>query len=327
MQLSVVVPTLNGRERLVRCLDALAAYAPAAEVVVVNGPSVDGTTGAVREREDVDVLVEIDERNIDVARNAGADRARGECVAFLDYAVLVEPGWYGAVLDALAAPGSAHRASGHGPDVPDVVSGPTRRPLPGGGVSSETVERRRMGGREVTYLNGGNVAFRREALDAIDGFDEYLVTGGARDAAHRLAVQGFSVDWCPAMAVNTDLADGDLAGIREPSLRADGGEHTRDWAWRYRSLTYRLVKNYGLRSCWRVGRHALDDAVGALTDVARGERRPSSWLGNGRDVLVGTVSGLHAGAGARVRDRTRRRNPRGLSSRSDRAVAVYDRRD
>ena len=54
MQLSVVVPTLNARRRLVACLDALAAVAPESEVVVVNGPSADGTTGIVREREDVD---------------------------------------------------------------------------------------------------------------------------------------------------------------------------------------------------------------------------------------------------------------------------------
>ncbi|MFC7155613.1 glycosyltransferase family 2 protein [Halomarina halobia] len=325
MQLSVVVPTLNGRERLVLCLDSLAEHAPEAEVIVVNGPSVDGTTGAVRARDDVDVLVEIDERNIDVARNAGVDRATGDVVAFLDYSVTVEPGWYEALADALTAPASAHRASGHGPAAPDVVTGPTRRASPDGDGSAEGPERSRLGGRRVTYFNGGNVAFTREALDAIDGFDEFLVTGGGRDAAHRLAALGRDVAWLPGMAVRYD-GRGDPAGIREPSLYADGGERTRDWAWRYRSLTYRLVKNYGARSCWRVCRHALVDAAGALVDVARGESRPSSWFGNGRDVVVGTAAGLRTGLVARVRDRSPRRNPRGLSTRSDRAVAVYDRR-
>ncbi|ERH11958.1 MAG: hypothetical protein J07HB67_00969, partial [halophilic archaeon J07HB67] len=38
MELSVVVPTLNGRDRLATALDALTAAAPTAEVIVVNGP-------------------------------------------------------------------------------------------------------------------------------------------------------------------------------------------------------------------------------------------------------------------------------------------------
>ncbi|MFB6196694.1 MAG: glycosyltransferase family 2 protein [Halobacteriaceae archaeon] len=39
MDLSVVVPTLNSRDRLVECLNALGERAPDAEVIVVNGPS------------------------------------------------------------------------------------------------------------------------------------------------------------------------------------------------------------------------------------------------------------------------------------------------
>lgn len=75
MDLSVVVPTLNGRDRLAACLDALAAHAPEAEVIVANGPSADGTTGMVRDRDDVDVLVEISDRTVNVARNAGIEVA------------------------------------------------------------------------------------------------------------------------------------------------------------------------------------------------------------------------------------------------------------
>ena len=101
MNLSVVVPTLNGRGRLAACLDALAAAAPDAEVIVVNGPSADGTTGMVRERGDVDVLVEISDRTVGVARNAGLAVATGEAVAFVDYDNRVESGWREAVAAGL----------------------------------------------------------------------------------------------------------------------------------------------------------------------------------------------------------------------------------
>src|SRR6056297_738215 len=103
MDLSVVVPTLNGRDRLAACLDALAADAPDAEVVVVNGPSSDGTTGMVRDRDDVDVLVEISERNLNVARNAGVQAAGGDVVAFLRYDLAVEDGWAEAILESVEA--------------------------------------------------------------------------------------------------------------------------------------------------------------------------------------------------------------------------------
>ena len=84
MQLSVVVPTLDSREQLARTLDALGEHVPAAEVVVVNGPSTDGTTGMVRDRADVDVLVEVADRTVAPARNAGIDHASGDVVALVD---------------------------------------------------------------------------------------------------------------------------------------------------------------------------------------------------------------------------------------------------
>jgi glycosyltransferase involved in cell wall biosynthesis len=307
MDVSVVVPTLNGREQLAACLDALAANASAAEVVVVNGPSADGTSGMVRDRDDVDVLVEIDERNVNVARNAGLDRASGDVVAFVDYALAVEEGWFAALRQGIAAvPADGDRRGG--------VTGPTHRQLRTG-VTTENAEVREIRGREVRYFNGGNVAFRREAIEAIDGFDEYLSTGGARDAAHRLAGLDYEVAWRPGMCVRREL-------------EADGGREERDWRWRYRSLAYRLVKNYGLRPgvVYRLLRHAGDDAVEGLRGVASGERRPSSWFASGRDVVRGGVRGTADGVIARLRDRDPRRNPNGRSRRTDRAVAVDDRR-
>ncbi|MEF8904829.1 MAG: glycosyltransferase [Haloarculaceae archaeon] len=307
MDVSVVVPTLNGREQLAACLDALAANASAAEVVVVNGPSADGTSGMVRDRDDVDVLVEIDERNVNVARNAGFDRASGDVVAFVDYALAVEDGWFAALRQGIAAvPADGDRRGG--------VTGPTHRQLRAG-VTTENAEIRQIRGREVRYFNGGNVAFRREAIEAIDGFDEYLRTGGARDAAHRLAGLDYEVAWRPGMCVRREL-------------EADGGREERDWRWRYRSLAYRLVKNYGFRPgvVYRLLRHAGDDAVEGLRRVASGERRPSSWFASGRDVVHGGVRGTADGVLARLRDRDPRRNPNGRSRRTDRAVTVDDRR-
>ena len=295
MDLSVVVPTLNDREQLVGCLDALSAQAPDAEVVVVNGPSTDGTTGMVRSRDDVAELVEIAERTVNVARNAGLLAATGDVVALIETDCRPADSWLAALESAIAD--GAEVVAGPGDD-----SGGDRDP-----------ERRTIAGREVTYFDGGNVAFRRPIVEALDGFDEYLVTGGARDAAHRLAGMAREVRFDPGFAVT-----------RDEESDAEPGE--RDWGWKYRALAYRLVKNYGPRPTVfrRTGNHAVADALAAGRHVARGKVVPSRWIGNGRDVLVGGAVGAKDGLRARLADRSPRRNPNGLSSRSDRAVERYD---
>ena len=324
MQLSVVVPTLNGRTQLAACLDALAA-APESEVVVVNGPSADGTTGMVGERTDVDVLVEVADRNLNVARNAGIEHASGEHVAFVGYDRTIEPGWTDALaagFDAGGVGGRAHTiAEGYPPREGQnvgAVTGPTRR-----GEVASTPESRTIAGHEVTYFDGSNVAFTREALAEADGFDEYLQTGGARDLAHRLAAREYGVHWADGMAVGDALeAETEPSA---PRALSDGGRAERDWYWKYRALAYRLVKNYGVRptTARRLLSHAGRDALSGFTGVVRGEATPTNWVGNGRDVLSGAVRGNGSGLTARWRSRGRR-NPNGISSRSDRAVAVYD---
>ncbi len=300
MDVSVVVPTLNGRERLAGALDSLAAHAPSVEVVVVNGPSADGTTGMVRGRNDVDVLVEVSTRTLNIARNAGVEVATGEVVAFLGHDLVVESGWLKTVRETFQTTGA------------DAVAGPSRRRLRAG-VTAVEREHSSLADGEVVFFDGGNVALRDAALRAVDGFDEYLETGGARDLAHRLAGAGRRIGWAEGMAATHEY-------------EADGGRAGRDWDWKYRALAYRLVKNYGLRPrvVTTTCREALSDAVTTLREVARGEARPTAWLGNGRDVVWGAVTGASDALVARGRDRSAARNPHGLSAHDDRAVAVYD---
>jgi hypothetical protein len=270
---------------------------PAAEVVVVNGPSTDGTTGMVRDRDDIDVLVEVATRTTNVARNAGIETASGDVVALLGQGFTVESTWLDGLADGLTETAA--------------VTGPSHRPVDGG-VLTEESERHRVGTREVTHLNGGNVAFRREALDALDGFDENVSTDDARDAAHRLAGLGYGVAWRSDMCVRQEFS-------------ADGGvEMSRGAA--YRALAYCLVKNYGLRPAVAgdTVRRAGSDALDASLGVVRGDVDPTEWFGTGRSVLAGLAFGAADGLVARAKDRTPTRNPRGLSDRADRAVASYD---
>lgn len=308
MKLSVVVPTLNGRDRLAASLDSLAATAPDTEVVVVNGPSADGTTGMVRERDDVDVLVEIADRCINAARNAGLSVAAGDAIAFLGFDLQVAEGWVDAIVDGLAGA--------------NAVTGPVVH-SERADHRAETPERRTIAGREVSYFSGDNVAFRATTLrDVLDGFDEYLKTGGARDAAHRLAGADHDVDWREAMTTRYDRSE-------DGSGPAPTGPEEHSPQWKFRALSYRLLKNYGPHPtvARRTLSHAAADAVAAARAVLGGESSPSAWFGSGRDVFTGIARGSADGLLARARDRTPTRNPNGLSHRSDRAVATYDWRE
>jgi len=304
MDLSVVVPTLNARDRLAATLDALGAHAPDAEIVVVNGPSADGTSGLVRDHSAVDVLLELSERNVNAARNAGLAAATGDALALVGHASCVREGWTDAVRDGLADA--------------DAVTGPVHRDV-AGGHTTESVEHRRIRGREVTYFDGGNVAFTRDAIEALDGFDEYLETGAARDAAHRLAGMNRTVTWESGMAVvRTDADDVTHRVAADPDVPL--------WGVKYRSLAYRLAKNYGVHPTvpYRIGRHAVTDALAVARDVLTGDERPSEWAANGRAVLQNTVRGARDGLAARRADDPPRRNPNGISQRMDRTLARYD---
>jgi glycosyltransferase involved in cell wall biosynthesis len=294
MNLSAVVTTLNGRERLEGCLDALTEHAPETEVIVVNGPSTDGTTGAVREREDVDALVQVAERNHNVARNAGIEVVSGDAVAFLGDDVRVDEGWRDGVERGLS------RGA-------DAVTGPTRRTLDRG-LAADSGDQERIGRRRVTVLRADNAALSVATIQAADGFDEGLAAAGMRDLSHRLAALQRRVKWRDDVSVRA------TAGT-------DGGLHYGE---RYRALGYWLAKNYGPHpgAARRLLGTALRDALSAGTGLLTGETTPSGWVGTGRTVCSSAATGIYEGLS--VRSSNTAANPAGLSARSDRIVDCMD---
>lgn len=307
MHLSVVVPTLNARDQLADTLDALAAGAPEAELIVVNGPSADGTSGMVREHEAVDVLLELSERNLNAARNAGIAVATGDFVGFIGQDTQIESSWIEAVEEAMSGDANV-----------DAVTGPVHRRV-SGGVTTESVDELTIGSTAVRFFDGGNVVFTREAIDALDGFDEYLHTGAARDAAHRLAGMGREVAWEPEAVVLREERD----DIRH---RVGDDDAATVHGLKFRALGYRLAKNYGLgvSNVVQLLRHMVADALSEGWSVLRGEGKASTWFGSGRAVITNTGMGVQDGLAARVADRSPRRNPNGVSSRRSRPVARYD---
>lgn len=92
--LTVVIPTLNGRAGLDRCLSALEAQSlrRSMEIIVVDDGSTDGTAAVARSH-GVTVISHPRNLGISAARNTGLDAAAADIVAFLDDDCEPETGW------------------------------------------------------------------------------------------------------------------------------------------------------------------------------------------------------------------------------------------
>src|SRR5690349_12033750 len=106
IRISFVVPAYNEEALLPSCLRAIRAEIErtgvAAEVIVVDNASTDGTASVARATPGV-VLVHQPKKGLVQARSAGFDASSGELVANIDADTLVPPGWLDRVLAEFAA--------------------------------------------------------------------------------------------------------------------------------------------------------------------------------------------------------------------------------
>jgi GT2 family glycosyltransferase len=175
-EISVVTPTYNKADRLPGLVDALAAQTLSRdrfEVIIVDDCSTDDTSEVL---DKLEAEGRLDFGRIRTPSNSGGpSRPRNigwrtsvaPVVAFLDDDCLPEPGWLEGALAALAA----------SPRI-GVLQGRTTPPE---GVDLKSLDRWHVY-RLVTELSpwfeGTNVFFRREALQAVAGFDESICWWG-----------------------------------------------------------------------------------------------------------------------------------------------------
>lgn len=179
-RISVVVCSYNGSRTIRDTLDGLASLSyPNHEVIVVNDGSTDNTP-AIASEYDVK-LISTENRGLSSARNTGWQEATGEIVAYIDDDAYPDPHWlhYHAWTflhtDYVGVGGPNIAPPGDGA-IADCLAN-----APGGPVHvllSDT---------EAEHIPGCNMAFRREALAAIEGFDvRYRVAGDDVDLCWRL---------------------------------------------------------------------------------------------------------------------------------------------
>ena len=200
--MGVVVIGRNEGQRLVRCLQSVAATA--SRVVYVDSGSTDGSAAAAR-AVGADV-VELDMRRpftAALARNAGWRRlvkiAPGATtVHFLDGDCEVVPGWLAAAMDGLAA--HPERA---------VVCGRRRERFPEASMFNRQCEIEWNAGAGEIRSCGGDALMRLDALAAVGGYREGLIAGEEPELCVRLRGAGWKI-W----RLNRDMVWHDAAMMR-----------------------------------------------------------------------------------------------------------------
>jgi glycosyltransferase involved in cell wall biosynthesis len=199
---SVVVPTYRRDDLLDRCLAALAAqeFDPAAYEVVVCDDAASETTRrvvaswAARSCAPVRYLPVCGTQGPAAARNRGWRAAHGDIIAFTDDDCIADPGW-------LCAGARAFNFC-------DVSAGPS----PVMGVSGRIVVplspeptdyERDAAGLESAEFATANCFYRRDALEAVGGFDERFTAAWREDADlfFTLLERGYRVARAPEAVV------------------------------------------------------------------------------------------------------------------------------
>jgi len=179
---SLVIPSYNGAHFLAGCLDSVAALdypRERLETIVVDNASTDGTAELLaRDYPWVHVLRQDENCGFAGANNIGASAAGGECVAFANNDMRLDPAWLRELVAAYApeegyccVAGLILNASGERVDFADGFvnfHGMAGQIGFGEPVEHVPVE----DGRELFFACGGSMLVDRHAFLELGGFDE-----------------------------------------------------------------------------------------------------------------------------------------------------------
>jgi glycosyltransferase involved in cell wall biosynthesis len=194
-RISVIVCSYNGARTLRECLNGLCTLDyPDYEIIVVNDGSTDDTPAIAQ---DYPVrLINQPNKGLSAARNVGLAASDGDIVAYIDDDAFPHRYWLRYL--AMAFGRSAHVGIG-GPNLAPAADGFVAECVaaaPGNPLhvllSDEVAE----------HIPGCNMAYRKEALLAIGGFDpRFRAAGDDVDLCWRLQDQGWTIGFCPSAMV------------------------------------------------------------------------------------------------------------------------------
>lgn len=207
--ISLIICTRNRAEALARALASVAALAfdGTWEAVIVDNGSTDRTREAIEafaaEVAFPVIYVHQPVKGLSNARNAGLAKASGSIIAFTDDDCFVAPDFLTTIANAFAQDPALGFVSGrillHNPDdYPTTIN-----------LSTTPLRFAPSAYLAPGAIKGANLAFRREALDAVGGFDPLFGSGAFFpsedvDTAARVGRAGWAGAYDPAIVVSHD---------------------------------------------------------------------------------------------------------------------------
>lgn len=194
--ISIIVCAYNAEETVAETLEAIGKLQyPNFETIFVNDGSTDHTAAVVRRFPSVN-LMQTENLGLSNARNVGLHAARGEIVAYIDADAYPDPHW----LEYLAYTfkTTPHVGVG-GPNISPVdasMMADCVANAPGGPAHVLFSD------QEAEHIPGCNMAFRKESLIAVGGFDtQFRSAGDDVDVCWRLQDRGWTLGFSPAALV------------------------------------------------------------------------------------------------------------------------------
>lgn len=194
-KVSVVICSYNGERTIDETLTAVEQLKyPNYEIIVIDDGSNDQTSAIAREH---DVrLIRTSNNGLAYARNVGMNAASGEIVAYIDDDAYPDPHWLSYLVASLLE--TEHAG----------IGGPNIAP-PGDGAIADCIANAPgnpvhvlLSDDVAEHIPGCNMAFRRDRLVAIGGFDpRFRVAGDDVDVCWRLQLQGWTLGFAPAALV------------------------------------------------------------------------------------------------------------------------------
>jgi glycosyltransferase involved in cell wall biosynthesis len=184
-KISVVICAYNAERTMAACLESLRGLRyPHYEVIVVNDGSTDRTLEIARQFPQARVLSQ-ENMGLSAARNVGIDAATGEIVAFTDSDCVVDPDWLTYLAYSFSHGGFVAVGGPNLPPPEDSRTAACVAASPGGPTHVL------LNDQVAEHIPGCNMAFRRDVLQSIGGFDVvFRAAGDDVDLCWRLQNEG-----------------------------------------------------------------------------------------------------------------------------------------
>jgi len=278
--LSVVVIGRNEGLRLRRCLESVRSMKPidgAVEIVYVDSASTDNSCDIAREMNAQVIAIHAKRPTAALGRNAGWRASRGRFVLFLDGDTILDTEFVARSIEEL------------GNDTA-VVFGNRREIHPEASIFNRVLDLDWMSAFGMVDACGGDALMRREALEAVNGYDENLIAGEEPEMCRRMRELGWKILHVDRPMTGHDLAMTQWSQYSRRAMRTgyayaevserfrgsslpfweDEARHNRNHALVQIGIVIAVVlASAVMRSAWPIGLFAMGFIVLALRTAKR----------------------------------------------------------